>query len=467
MKLTRLTRLALVAAALSCVLTASLSTSAAEGLRVAVFQIDATPPVGSPLCNGNVKPVKEIVTPLTARGVVLLGAGKPIVLCAFDWVGIANESHDRFRESLARSVGTSSDRVTLHTLHQHDAPGSDFATERLLAEHGLGGKYSNAPFDRRVMERLASAAKASLAKSQAVTHVGLGAGKVEKVASNRRILGVDGRVVIQRQSSSRNPKAQAAGEGTIDPLVRLITLWNGDGCVAVLTYYATHPQSFYGQGSVNWDTVGMARQMREEALPGVPHVHFDGAGGNVAAGKYNDGSPARRPVLAKRLAAGMQRAWESQRKTPVTARDVGWSVERVALPVRETPSQAQLEATLKNPKAATRIRLRAARDLVFWRRMAGGHRIALTCLQLGPARVLHMPGELFVEYQIAAQQMRPGEFVAMAAYGEYGPGYIGTEISYGQGGYETGIVSRVAPRVEGVLMDGMRKLLGVAQSPTE
>jgi hypothetical protein len=70
-----------------------------------------------------------------------------------------------------------------------------------------------------------------------------------------------------------------------------------------------------------------------------------------------------------------------------------------------------------------------------------------------------MPGELFIEYQMAAQSMRPGSFVAMAAYGDYGPGYIGTEVAYSQGGYEVGIVSRVDPSVEGVLMSALRKLL--------
>ncbi|MBI3464017.1 MAG: sulfatase-like hydrolase/transferase, partial [Planctomycetes bacterium] len=39
-------------------------------LRIATFQTDATPPLGSPLCFGLVKPALEIVTPLTARGVV-------------------------------------------------------------------------------------------------------------------------------------------------------------------------------------------------------------------------------------------------------------------------------------------------------------------------------------------------------------------------------------------------------------
>jgi hypothetical protein len=47
----------------------------------------------------------------------------------------------------------------------------------------------------------------------------------------------------------------------------------------------------------------------------------------------------------------------------------------------------------------------------------------------------------------------------MAAYGDYGPGYIGTAIAYTQGGYETGPVSRVAPEVEDVLMKAMREVM--------
>ena len=70
-----------------------------------------------------------------------------------------------------------------------------------------------------------------------------------------------------------------------------------------------------------------------------------------------------------------------------------------------------------------------------------------------------MLGELFVEYQLAAQKMRPDSAVLMAAYGDYGPGYIGTAIAYTQGGYETGPVSRVAPQVEEVLMRAIRELL--------
>ena len=75
-----------------------------------------------------------------------------------------------------------------------------------------------------------------------------------------------------------------------------------------------------------------------------------------------------------------------------------------------------------------------------------------------------MPGELFVEYQLAAKAMRPDLQIAMAAYGDYGPGYIGTEIGYSEGGYETSPrASNVDKSCEQVLMDGIRKLLDVEE----
>ena len=91
-----------------------------------------------------------------------------------------------------------------------------------------------------------------------MTHLGFGQGKVEKVASNRRILGADGKVEIVRFSRTKDPKAIAAPEGVIDPWLKSVSFWNGDRAVAVLTYYATHPQSHYGKGDVTCEFVGLA-----------------------------------------------------------------------------------------------------------------------------------------------------------------------------------------------------------------
>ena len=101
---------------------------------------------------------------------------------------------------------------------------------------------------------------------------------------------------------------------------------------------------------------------------------------------------------------------------------------------------------LDDGRATVRERAEAASDLVWLRRCQAGETIDVACLHLGKARVLHLPGELFVEYQLAAQKMRPDLFVAMAAYGDYAPGYIGTEAAYPQGGYETGPLLRSSLR---------------------
>ncbi len=436
--------------------------AADESARISIctFRTDATPPLGSPLCDGAVEPAKQIVDPLTARGVVLLGSGQPIVLCAVDWVGIGNGGYDAWREALARAAGTTVDRVAVHTLHQHDAPGCDFEAEALLASRGLSGAMFHVAFAQRTIDGAAKALHESLSSPQQVTHLGIGVGRVEKVASNRRVLGDDGKVKFVRYSSCKIDEVRAAPEGVVDPDVRLLSFWSDDKPLAVLSYYATHPQSYYGEGGVSDDFVGRARSLRESALPGVALVHFNGASGNVAAGKYNDGSPENRPILARRLADGMEQAWKQTRKVRFEAGQLGWRTEEVRLPLspRLDDEGASLRL-LDNTSATVKDRVRAASDLAWTRRVKSGRAIQLSCLRLGPARVLHMPGELFVEYQLAAEQMKPNQTVCMAAYGDYGPGYIGTEIAYPQGGYETSYVSRVAPSVEKVLLDAFRRLL--------
>jgi hypothetical protein len=351
------------------------------------------------------------------------------------------------------------DRVTVHTLHQHDGVRCDFTAEELLTKHGLGGTRMDAAFCQKVIASTAAAICEAMKATKPVTHLGIGEAKVEKVASNRRIIGPNGRVLFGRMSASRDPKAQQADEGTIDPVLKLVSFWDGETPLACLTYYATHPQSFYGKGDVTAEFVGLARAQRETAL-NLPHIHFNGASGNVAAGKYNDGSPEARVALTQRMADGMKRAWESSKRSPISVSDLDWRVERVKLPLAASLNREVLEKTLADTTASDRDRLNASTKLALFNRREAGHQFELTRLRLGKVNMLHMPGELFVEYQLAAQQMKPDATVCMAAYGDYAPGYIGTEIAYTQGGYEVqASSSNTAPQVEKVLMEAMRRLL--------
>lgn len=443
---------------LSLLLVSSASLCAEDSpLRIAVFKADATPALGTPVAYA---PARSIQDPLSARGVVLLGKGKPIVLCAVDWIGIGNSGHDEWRKGLAEAAGTTMDRVTVHTLHQHDGPRCDFSAEELMAAHGLGGTKFDTDFCRRTIASTAAAIREALTKTSTVTHLGVGEARVEKVASNRRIIGPNGRIILSRMSASKNPAAQAAPDGVIDPTLKLISFWDGETPIACLTYYATHPQSYYGHGDVTAEFVGLARAQRENEMNGLPHIHFNGASGNVAAGKYNDGSPANRPVLAQRMADGMKQAWEATKKHSISAADLDWRVEPVTLPLGAHLIRETLEKALGDDKSEPRLRLNAATKLAYLTRVESGHKLELTRLRLGTVNILHMPGELFVEYQLAAQKMRPGETVCMAAYGDNGTGYIGTEIAYSQGGYEIQpSSSNTAPEAERVLTETMQKLL--------
>jgi hypothetical protein len=432
------------------------STGVAQ-IRIATFNVDATPPIGSPVAYAK---TRTICDPLSARGIVLLSEGRPIVLCAVDWIGIANSAHDQWRETLAQAAGTTPDRVSVQTLHQHDGVRSDFATEALLRQGAWDASDFDTPFARQVMDRCAKAIDVALTRVRPVTHLGLGKARVHQVASNRRILGEDGKVAITRWSRCTDPAAIAAPEGLIDPLVRLVSFFDGETPVAVLTYYATHPMSHYGQGDVSADFVGLARAQREADLPSALHVHFTGASGNITAGKYNDGSEKMRPILTQRLADAMQRAWQSVEKIRIGASDVDWRVQRVQLPLGKHLNGAALSAQLNDPNTSARDRLGAASRLAWVQRHNRGHASEISCLHIGNASLLNMPGELFVEYQIAARDLQPQRLVCMAAYGDYGPGYIGTEISYTQGGYEIGpTASLVAPEVEDVLMGAIKRVI--------
>lgn len=434
----------------------SMRGAAGAPVSVAVFDCDATPVVGSALAYD---PMKEAgVLTLRARGIVLLGGGPPVVLCAVDWIGIANEGHDAFREALAEAAGTTRERVAVHALHQHDAPLCDFGSTEILAQRRLAPPVFDKAVTQPAMARTAAAVKACLASARAATHVGYGEARVQKVASNRRIMGADGKVRAVRYTSCPDPALRAEPEGVIDPLASVVSLWDGDTPLVALTYYATHPQSYYRTGIANPDFPGIARLLRDQSVPGLLHVHFNGAGGNIGAGKYNDGSPPNRAVLAGRLATGLEAAWNATVKSPLAAEDVAWTLEKVALPPAAHLNETALTAALAGSDSGSI--LGSAMQLAWLRRCQAGHQIEVSALRLGGVTILHLPGELFVEYQLAAKAMRPDRHVVMAAYGDYGPGYIGTMRSYAEGGYETEPRSSfVAPEVESVLMNAMERLL--------
>jgi hypothetical protein len=424
-------------------------------LHLATFSCDVTPPLGHPLCGGWIEPVRGVDDPLWALGVVLLGMGRPVVLCAVDWCGLRNEANRAWRQALADASHTVPEHVAVHCVHPHNAPFADVEAQKLI-EAVQGPPSLDLKFFERVVRATAEAAQAALAGAVPFTHVGIGQGKVEQVASNRRIVGDDGKVRFTRTSATRDPKVRAEPEGLIDPWLKTVSFWNEDRPLAALHYYATHPMSYYGDGRVSADFCGLARQKRQEDDPKVHQVYFTGCAGNVTAGKYNDGARENRPVLRDRVYAAMVEAWKATRRFPSARFD--WRVEPVRLPPRGEKSFSAEESrkVLADPVQSKARRNNAAFQLAWLRRLE--RPIDLTCLDLGQVLIVHLPGEPFVEYQLRCQELGKDRSVCVAGYGDGGPGYLPTARAYLEGGYEP-TVALAGPQSEEILHRALARLL--------
>jgi len=429
----------------------------AGNLHVGTFRFDVTPPMGHSLCGGWIKPVEGVDDPLEAIGYVLLGAERPIVVCVVDWTGILNSAHLKWREALAEAAGTTVDRVTVHCVHQHNAPFACVDAEQIVLEQGDLPHIVELDFFNRCLDAASAAVKQAMKQTVPVTHVATGEVKVDKVASNRRILGPDGKVASQRGSSSTSAEHHSLPEGVIDPMLKTIAFYNNQEKVISSHYYACHPMSYYGDGRVSADFCGLARKQRQQQEPGCTHLYFNGCGGNIGAGKYNDGSKDMRPVLTQRILDGIVGSEKNHDPQPIES--VRWHTVDIQPPSDKRFDETQLMAQISDKGQPVSGRNRPSYTVAWLRRTASMLPITLSSLHINQASLLHLPAECFVEYQLRAQAAAPDRFVACAAYGDGGPWYIPTAEAYPQGGYAVS-VAWCDPAIDGILTNGIYNLLG-------
>lgn len=429
----------------------------AGGWRLATFAADITPPIGHPLIGGLRGPASTIKDRLWARGIVLSGSERPLVVCGLDWCELRSDAYDAFRDALAAAAGTDRQRVLLTCLHQHDAPYFDLAAQKLLDAAGYPELMFDPAFFERAVAETAATLKAALTRAKPVTHVGAGVAEVKQVACNRRVVGADGKPRFNRYSFARDPAIRNAPEGLIDPQLKTLSFWDGETPLAAISLYATHPMSYYGSGEVSYDFPGMARDMRQRQMPGVFQIYLTGCSGDVVAARYNDGTPAGRLQLAQRLADGMDVAWKATRRVPLAS--ARFRCESLELPPPDDGKLtiAALERTLADPAASQSDRIHAALGLSYRRRCDRGQPIDVPAIDFGPAQLVVLPAELFVGYQLAAQKMRPDQLLLTPGFGECAPGYIPTDSARREGFALEHGYCWVRPGVEERILTAIRK----------
>ena len=429
--------------------------AAADPPRLATFRCDVTPPAGQPLFSGDA--LTTVDEPLLAKGIVIESQGSRHVVCAVDWCLISNGSHRSMCRRIAEAVAAAADHVAVQTLHQHNAPMADIDAQRILAQHGDATAHVDPEWLEATERRIAAAAADAIGRLEPFDRVGVGQGRVERVASNRRVR--DGRGDVAGRTSLAAPALRELPEGEVDPIVKTITFAAGDRPLARMHYYATHPQVKYGNGVATSDFVGMARETLEDR-EGVFQIYFTGCAGDITVGKYNDGTAAARRMFADRLLDGMTSAIEATAFEPVNA--VSWRTLAVVLPRRndaEFTAEACLER-IRDPRSTPVRKL-----YLSAMRMASSRRadepVVISCLEAGKARIINLPGEPLIEFQRHAQGLLPDACVAVAGYGDNTTGYIPPAAEFAAGGYEPS-VALCSPEAEGILK---RAMAGLLQTP--
>jgi hypothetical protein len=449
----------------------------AAEFQLATFSLDVTPPLGHLCMGGGVPAVERVGEPLQARGFVIRQTGEPaLVMVSFDWCEIRGSAYDDWRKALALEAETVPERVLVTSTHVHDAPVMDPEAEYILRDAEKSGAWKDLPppsptariqmasvcwpdFNRVCIQRARPVVKAALAKAHRVTHLGTGSADVRDVASNRRYVLPDGGIRYNRMSRCTLPEAIAADVGEIDPLLRTLSFWDGDTMLCALHSYAVHPMSYYGTGSTSIDFVGLAREQLQKEQPGAFHIYASGCAGNVTAGKFNDGSADARARLTSRLVDAMRESIKATKRKPLE--QLVHRLSKIPLTARSMPTNyteaALRKAVQTDPTPFTRAH--AAMGLAWYERVRSGHQIDLPLIDFGRAKLMLLPAESYVEFQLYANHRTKSDFLLVMGYGECGPGYIPVERAWRERDSNLHDWTWVGPGSEAIMKQAIDKVL--------
>lgn len=386
------------------------------GIGVGVAEVSVPVPVGTPMAGyaARVGASVAVAEPLTVRALVLDG----VALLTADVCALHERTIAQIRDGAAGHVR---DCIVTAT-HTHSGPCVAFGR---LGPHAAG-----------VHDALVAAALAAVraaAAEQRVCSVGWGRASGAGIARNRR-----------------HPDVAS------DPPVQFLRFDDGAATRAWLVTYPCHPVVLDGANrQISGDYPAAVRARLEQAAPGSSAVFATGAAGDQNPGaftpedSFTTGATGGRGLdEAARVGGLLADAVLGARVAPVPADAVRLTSEAVALPFERVPAQRarreraswqeELAGTLPRERRALLEAWSAwADDLLAGRLDALGAAWpgTVTALELGPVRVVALPGEPFLASAERIDRGSEGP-VLVLGYGNGCPGYLPPREEYAHGGYE-------------------------------
>jgi len=435
-----------------------------DRLLAGAAMVDITPPAGTHLAGsamGERRPARSILDPLYAKALVLSQGDRRVCIVTLD-VTIVDEPYtSQMRLGISERADVPLDAIMVHGIQTHSAPSighfmldPDFPLETTPeTEYLRGGETA---FAEMVTAAVIEAATDAAQRLQPA-RIGVGRGILGDVAFNRRGVRRDGSIMMPKPAGRERQPLGLTDlchlEGPIDPEVGVACIQGLDmQPIAMLLHYTCHPVHIFGQPetyqaiSADWPGAWSNEVQRELGDDVVPLV-LNGCCGNI--NPWHPFDPDCRPDhlrMGRKLAEMSNRVLHTLEYAE--SADLDWRLTHVALPYREIPKDRLREVALllddqpdppRGPTgevdplwfsaASTRsVELCRAREPVF--------AYEIQVLRVGDLALVGLPGEPFVEGQLAIKERSAAPYTFVAHLTTRYVGYLPTADAYQRGGHE-------------------------------
>ena len=407
-------------------------------LQAGTGQADITPPLG--MYDGRLdERAQRVHAPITARVIYLdqPGGEGPVVLAMGDFGGMTHDTDRRVRRLIGEAIDVPVERVRLNASHNHTCIGGYRTVQDIYK--AVGRTFQDIDwFENRVEDGFVSAAREAKVSRREAT-VAVGSAPVHGLMSNRSFVDDDGNTVVR--FGTTDEKGRRAPRGLFDPDLHTLCFRDvaTDKPIVTVVNIACHATSLANRGRlISPDFPGYAMSIIEEHTGG-PTFFLQGAGGNVGPGVDSDGTIEGAITLARRIADAALLAIRGATPCPVAPLRLLARTQPVELLPDlpdETEARAAFEQCAAQPSPSVSELWRRAALLEVVSRHDEVSRCELFVLHHGNWCLAGLPGESFIESQLAIRGASSVPFTLVGAYYDTTLWYIPTWKATRDGGYE-------------------------------
>ncbi len=302
---------------------------------------------------------------MEAIGFVVIGAGKPIVICAVDWTGCSTKRTLHGALLWLKPPERRPIVWLVQVVHQHNAPFACLEAAKIVADQKTLPSMLNVDFFNRCLDAGRLAVGGAMQRGEKVTHIGRGQAKVIDVAAKSAHLGRQWQSASSTRQFLCRPSPACSPRRFDRSYLKTVAFYAGERKLAACHYYACHPMSYYGDGRASSDFCGLlanvAKAMNRDARTSTLTV---AVAISVPANTTMDRQPCVR--TGGRIYDGIVGADKELKREPIEK--VSWKTCDILPPVDPRWDQDKIMAQIEDKSQSLVNRSRPAYTVSWIRR---------------------------------------------------------------------------------------------------